>query len=323
MSNIFLHLCSTMPAVFCINGEQIGCCENPCRYLDIAVCHEKFVLMVYPVDQIAHSHCSLSYSTQINCTTPKPTANNDLITITDYGQSHYIICAKPLLVPRLNNHPPCYDTCGACSMSIIYNNINVTSEQKNFNFSLKTPLKTAKMQKINDFYAVLGENEQNLNYILVLNKNLQLVFDCWADRIEITENQIVTLDYINDIAQHGKVNEYNFENGNITKHKSYTVYTKNTPTAPANAYAVPYAFLEAITQEDFSLAKSYLHPSLIQALSDHQIRDFFGNFVDATPAFGTDDFFTIALVYQGKPQFTKKYHFEVVSNLIKNIESID
>ena len=322
MSNIFLHLCSTMPAVFCINGKQIGCCDNPSQYLDILVCQEKFVLYVYPVDQIANTYCSLSYSTQINCTTPKPIANTNLVTITDYGQCHYVICAKPLLVPRLINHPPCYDTCGTCSMSIINNNVNITNGQQNFNYTLQTPLKNAKLQKIDDFYAILGKNELNLSYIMLFNDKLQFLFDCSADKIELTNSSIITLNNAHNIARHGQVTEYSFQKGTVTKEKSYTVYTQNSPTQPANIYAIPYAFLQAVSLADYSLARSYLHPTLNQTLQNDNIRNFFGDFVDITPPITqTHDY--VAIVYTGNPQFVRKFHFELNNNLISNIESID
>jgi len=126
MSNILLHLCSVMPAVFCINDKQVGCCENLCQYLDVVVCQEKFVLYVHPINQITNTYCSLSYSTQINCSAPKPTANTDLIKITDYGHNHYVLCATPLLVPRLTNTPPCYDTCDTYSLSVINQNLHIS-----------------------------------------------------------------------------------------------------------------------------------------------------------------------------------------------------
>ncbi len=322
MSNIHLHLCSTMPAVFCINNEQVGYCENLCQYLDVLVCQEKFVLYVHPIDQIANTHCSLSYSTQINCNSPKPVANTNLITITDYGHNHYVICATPLLVPRITNIPPCYDTCDTCTMSIINQNLNITNAQHNFNFNLQTPLKTAKMQKIDDFYAILGKNYDNSSYIMLLNKKLQLLFDCYADKIEVGNSQIIALEYAHNIAQHGKVTEYSFASGNVKKEKTYTVYTQNIPTAPANSYAIPYAFLQAVSLLDFSLARSYLHPTLNQTLQNDNIRNFFGDFIDITPTF-TQNHDCLALVYSGNPQFVKNYRFTLSQNLIKNIESFD
>lgn len=323
MSKICLHLSSAMPTVFCIDGQQVGCCDSPCNYIDIVVCQEQFVLYVYPVEQISKTHCSLSYSAKINCTSPKPTTNTDLITITDYGQSHYVLFANALLVPRITDNPPCFDTCDTYSLATINNNISVSNNQHNFHFLLKTPLKTAKMQKIGDFYAILGKNDQNLNYVMLLNQNLQLMFECWSDKIEVLENKIITLDLVHDIAQHGKVAEYSITNGNVHKEKSYFVYTQNTPSAPANQYAIPFAFLEAISLDDFSLARSYLHPTLGQTLQNNTIQHFFGDFVYATPSLAPDDLNSVALVYPGTPQFVKKYRFEISDNLIKNIDTIE
>jgi len=178
------------------------------------------------------------------------------------------------------------------------------------------------MQKIDDFYAILGKNHQNSSYLMLLNNKLQFLFDCYADKVEITNSQIITLDHAHDIAQHGRVTEYSYTSGTVTKEKSYTVYTQNTPTRPANSYAIPYAFLQAIAQDDFSLARSFLHPTLNQSLQNSNIRDFFGDFIDITPTF-TQSYDCLALVYAGKPQFVKQYRFELSNDLIKNIESID
>jgi len=321
MSIIYLHLSSEMPAVFYINGQLVGSCYTMCQYVEVCVDEPQFVLNIYPIDQITPSTCSLPYTTLINATTTKPVANNDLITITDYGQNHYVICAKALLVPRIHDADMICDTCEEYSLIAINNNLSISNIDRNFNYTTKSPLISAKIQKINDFCVICGKNEQKSDFILLFNNKLQMLFDCIADKIELTKDKIVTLNYAHDIAEHGKVVEYNIADSRILPGKSYLVYTENTPRVPATPHAIPYAFLEAVLLQDYSLARSYLHPILSQSLKNENIRDFFGDFLEITPPIDKK-LDCVSLVYKGNPRFVKNYRFLVTNNLIKDIDSI-
>lgn len=320
MSNILLHLCSAMPAVFCVNGEQVGCCDNPTQYVSICISQEKFVLYVYPLKQIHRHFCSLSYSVQINCKANKPLCNSDLITITDYGHNHFVIFADSLMVPRLPNCPPCSSAIDDCTATAINNNLYITNENHNFSYALTEPLSEIKLTKLGELYSLNAKTQNNQDFIMVLNKKLQLIFDCLTDKIEVDGNHIVTLQYVHDIARHGIVNDYEVKNASVTKMQKYTVYTQNTPTVPANIYAVPYAFLEAIMIKNYNLAHTYLHPSLSQTLQNEHLSKYFGNFIDMSATFDYPQN-VLALIYDGTPRFVKYYSFDLQDNRIINIDT--
>ncbi len=322
MSNTILHLSSIMPTAFCINGEQIGCVDNPCEYLSVSVSSEDFILYINPLEQINKYSCSLSYYVKISCRTPKPIAYNDLITITDYGHNHFVICAKPLLVPRLIEHKHCTDIYEDCRASYIGNNIYLTNNTNAFSFVSTEPLVNLKLSKNAPYINLLAKTVSNKDYLMLFNSKLRLLFDCTADKIEIVDNHIISLTNVNDIARHGLVKDYEIKDGIVALSKSYTVYTQNTPTTPANLYAIPYAFLEAIAIKNFSLARTYLHPNLAQVLSDEAISQFFGNFVEATPTI-EEPKDVLALVYEGNPRFVKKFHFDLSDNRIINIDTFE
>lgn len=322
MSDIFLHLHSVMPAVFCINGEQVGSIQNPTQYIALSVCQEQFILYVYPLITIHDSFCSLSYSVKINCSARKPFCDNDLITITDYGQNHFVLCADDLKVPRINSHKSHTCASGDCRISILNNQIFAATPRHNFTFTPNHDIIDAKLDKFNDFYALFTETAEQKNYLILLNKNLQMIFDCAADKIEILDNHIITLTKINDIARHGIVHDYSIQGEEIKLTKNYTVYTQNSPVVPANMYAVPFAFLEAVSIKNFTLARTYLHPALSQSLSNDQMSHFFGNFIEANTTFDAPPN-VLALIYPGKPRFVKKYYFELNDNRIINIDSVE
>ena len=92
--------------------------------------------------------------------------------------------------------------------------------------------------------------------------------------------------------------------------------------APANFRALPWAFMEAINVKNFKLARSYLHPSLSQALQDEHLGNFFGDFLEVLPCVN-GEFNVLSLSYQGNPRFVKNYKFDLTENRILNIDCLD
>ena len=80
--------------------------------------------------------------------------------------------------------------------------------------------------------------------------------------------------------------------------------------------------MEAINIQNYTLARSYLHPSLSASLQDNHISAYFGEFLEVTPTLD-GSLYDLALVYNGNPRFVKIYHFEVNANRIVNIDCIN
>ena len=321
MSEIFLHIHSDIPSAFCVNGEQIGFCSKPTDFISISVEKEEFVLYVYPLEQTLPHTSFISYSAKINCKNAKPLCNNSLLTITDYGQGNFVIMCNSLKI----NKPTTTTFCTSLentSLTILQNNLYLANDKNSLSFIPKTPLKDAKLTKFQEFLIIWGKTYTNKDNILITNSNLNLIFDSIADKIEIEDNHIITLQRVNDIAMHGVVNEYQLQNEQVTHLKEYTVYTQNTPISPANTFAIPYALLEAIAIGNFSLARSYLHPSLSATLQDEHLERYFDNFIEATPAFN-HPLNVLALVYPGNPRFVKNFLFDIADNRVLNIDSVE
>ena len=323
MNNYYIHLYSEIPAVFMIDGKQVGFVEYPNQSIDILSDQPSFLLYVYPTIPKHKSNTAISYSAEIAMNAGKLFCDNSNIEITYYGKSHFKINATPLYVhSQAKNIPPFYQKIDDCTFSIIKGTLFAQSKEHNFYYPLPCDLDKINIKKINDFFVLSATEETGQNYILILNANLQLQFDALADKIEFDGKTVVTLQNVYDIARHGLVKTFKFNKTGFAKTQQYSVYTQSEPVSPANYRALPWAFMEAVNIQNYTLARSYLHPNLSQVLKDEHISAYFGDFLEVLPSLD-NDYSVLALVYSGNPRFVKNYKFEIIENRIYNIDCQD
>lgn len=322
MNSYYIHLYSEIPSVFMIDGKQVGFVEYPNQSVDILIDQPSFILCIYPTTPSKDFSTAISYSAQITYKAGKLFSSNKNIIITYYGKFHFKIEAQPLLIhSQLNFNKPYYEKLDEYTFSIIKNTLFVQSKEHNFYYPLPCEINNIKIKKVTNFLVLTAQSYEK-NYILILNAYLQLQFDAIADNIEFDGNKIITLENINDIARHGLVTIFKYNNQNFVKDQQYSVYTQTEPVAPANFRALPWAFMEAINIQNFTLARSYLHPNLSQTLKDDIITAYFGDFLEVLPSID-NDYTVLSLVYSGNPRSVKNFKFEIIENRISNIDCLD
>ncbi len=321
MENYFIHITSAKPMAFSVNSQHIGVVNREYEMLELEVGKENFVLSCYPLES-TQGEIAVPFSAQIEILGGKIISYNDNLTVTDFGNGHFILKAKiPKIIKNSVNLVQFSKILGDNAITIHNNALSISNSKRAFYHPLPYILTSATADDLGTLLFISGMTTENTMYGLFLNKNLQIEFDGIADKIEYTDNKIITLRNINDIARHGLVTIYTREQSGFKKSNQYSVYTQSTPITPASNEALPTAFIEAINIENFTLARSYLHPSLSASLQDEHIRAYFGDFVEVMPTLN-HSLYNLALVYSGNPRFVKIYHFEIKDNRIVDIDTI-
>lgn len=318
MEQFLVHITSESPFMFSVNNHQVGFVENAFNFIDLKI-DESFVLSCYPANQTKHEY-SLPFCAKITVLANKLICNHDNILITDYGKGEFYINVYPQIIPYSpTENEPYYNTMNELSFAINKNILNVSNGKNGLYYPLAQNLSNISIKQNHDLIELTGLTASKKTLGLFINENLQVQFDGVADKIEYDGNQIVTLQNIKDIARHGLVTIYKRTQNGFKKSQQYSVYTKNEPIAPACSEALPLAFMEAVSIENFTLARSYLHPSLSNALQDNAMKAYFGDFIEFNPQ-GANK---IALIYNGSPRFVKIYRFDVKDGRICDIDMVD
>ena len=321
MENYFIQITSTRPMAFSVNSKHIGVVSREYEALELEVEKEDFVLSCYPLESLA-GEIAIPFSAQIEIVGGKIFSKNDNLLVTDFGNGHFIFEAKsPKIIKNSVNLVQISKILDENSISIHKNALNISNNKRTLYYPLPYILSTAEIIDVGPLIFISGTTTDNKMYGLFVNKNLQIEFDGVADKIEYTDGKIITLNNVNDIARHGLVSIYTREQSGFKKSSQYSVYANNEPVPPASTEALPLAFIEAISIENFTLARSYLHPSLSASLQDEHIRAYFGDFVEVLPTLNKITS-NLALVYSGNPRFVKTYHFEIKDNRIVDIDTI-
>ena len=322
MTDIYLHLCSEKNCTFVINNIQVGYVENINQSIDILTDEQFFTLFAYPTNE-NKNFIYFPFSAQLEFISNKLISKSNNIIIADLGANHYRIEIIPFFIlNQSESTPPLHKKTEEIFASLTNKNLILQNKDYFFNYITPCALQDFNLKKISNFYVLYGINYTKQEYLLLLNNKLQFICDCIADKIEFDKNQIITLNYLNDIARHGLVTTYSLKENGFKQNEKYSVYTQNAPITPANIYTIPWAFLQAVNIKNIKLARMYLHSNLSNSLKDEHIISYFGDFVEFFKS-PTQNLNVITLSYNSSPRFVKNYCFEVIENKISNIDIIE
>ena len=128
----------------------------------------------------------------------------------------------------------------------------VITEQNNLIKVINLPCNLIQLKlDILDDYIVLIGNTLYKNYLLILDNKLDILINCYFDKIDITGNQIDIIQHNNDTLSRVKHTVYTYSNS-IHFDKTYYEYKKSDSTN------LPLLFIEAYIAKDFTKIKEYL-----------------------------------------------------------------
>ncbi len=304
MSEICFKLILENSAVVWVNGEYLGQVASSIDFCTES--KQNYIFLIFDTD-----------STQVMVVKVSK-HNNILFCENEYAKLFHQKNNKWLM--WIKSHPtlvataPLYLQKEDLVLTYYADTILIQNAKNSLCYTPRDKLADLRLNKT-DNISILGKVNMR-DYILILNENLQILYEKTADQIEYKGQKIMTLDNINDIARHGLVTIFEYKNNHFEQTEQYTVYTQDTPIYPANEYALPIAFLQAISLKNFTLARTYLHPLLAQNLTDNNIKAYFGDFAEILP--NTDNnLLKLALIYPNN--MIKYYIFELKEHKIYNI----
>ena len=323
----YLRLCGEEKLLFFINKINVGILENNEDYLLIKITDEsEFLLTIFPIQNSPKT--SISYMSKCSLKNNILSSDNPNIIITNYPNNYYKIYAKKIYVNCTNtfgNPIEFQDKENKLILNEFYpQSINFTdSSLHNTSINLNFFVKNAKINEFLQYYAVRGTVDTTNDYLMLINKQGKKLLEVSANKIEITDTEITTLELIKDVNGHGYVTNYLIKNNQIKLEKSYSVFINNYPKKPANIYAINWAFVEAINIGNLSLAREYLTNELNSILDDNHLINFFGNYTEMETNWISDNQMEILVISADFPRVAKIYTFELKDNKISNIENFD
>lgn len=268
MNTFFAHLKSDVPCTIYANGEYVGVCSKR-NSLDLKIDTKD---VYFNVSQVGN-YCpyTLHIFNNNHCV---DTTNNCLIV--PFYNNNYDIYLKSI---KMNENSPTTTLLnqtientkivilnGILSSINIYDNGSIVYSE---NVKL---LDKANVSKVNGNIILKGFTTTNEYFLLVLNSDFELIYSGYFDNLDESNNLITGFTNVYDIAKHGHICEINLDD--LSKINDYYVIKDNGKRCECNEL-IPQAFLEALKVKNFTLAKSYLCPTLANASNSH-FEAFFG-----------------------------------------------
>lgn len=286
--------------------------------LEIAEFQNEFFLYVYPVSKV---ETYLPYTVKISCVNEKLCCDNNHAQLLSLPQNHYVLFLSNLKIQSSFAKEENSQTivCGAekfiCSYEI--GDFSIVRVKQ------KDRIKTFKSEDVSYSCEVSKFSCGVVFEFFCTDKNMVVVYldgefyPLYGNKIEVSENEIKTLNSLCDLAMRGVVKTYCEKGKILIESKTEFVYMKNTPKRTQNENLFSLAFLESVRADDIEEARRYLSNQLNERLSDDHIRAFFGNMGEIKKiAYYNDD---SCVVYDEFKKNPKVFTFEFSDKKISNI----
>ena len=269
MNKYFAHIKSNVPVSLSANGEYIGISSKR-NAIDLLVTTPDLFLTVSPIGNYSPYTAHIS-----NHSTCVDTTNNCVIV--PYYNKHFDIYLKhnklyeqsattTLLNTTIENYTINVLNGINSSLSIYEKNILVYSD-------ILPLLSNATASRENNNVILKGYTIEKEYYILIMNKDFEILYSGYFDNIEDTSNKIIGLTKSYDIAKHCHICE--IDKSSPQNINDYYIIKDNIPICKIDEL-IPRAFLEALKVQNFELAKKYLSDTLSKASNSH-FKTYFGD----------------------------------------------
>ena len=318
MEKNLIYLTSEFETEIKVNDIYLGSISPPYFNLAFETDEPRFYINSHPLN--TYSAILLPNTIKLEYLNNKYVTNDQFCALTELEPHKYLLkITHPVLEKAIFTQPYSKNLDGT-TVNVYENLLNVANQSNQIFFPLKHSLTDINATQIQNHIFLTATTSDNKQFALIINKNLQIRFETIADKIEFDGKRIIELNKLCSIANHGRVTIFSLNESDVKETDTYLTYIDKIPTPPANNFSIPQAFLECVMLKDFSLARSFLHPTLNSTLDDSTLTNFFGNFVSILTT-SISDSVTLALTYDAKPQFVKYFTFSLSNSHITNINS--
>ncbi len=332
---IFLHLLATFDALVDVNDYKLGTIER--KFLEPVSLKidnfSKILLKVAPLESENSEHKKLlGYVSHLKLKNGQLRSSNNLVKITKYPNNHYEVL---LLENSLINHimpevlaQNSYNMKNSTHVVTVFfdgiNQISIEGKEMIFNHKIDYNITGVEVEKLNSKNLVIikADTKGNDIYTLILgyDNDYRVLFEGLVHKIEVEDKKITLLKKAKDFAKQATVEEYEIENNKIKLSEEYNVYLENQAKIANNRLLIPFAFLQAVKQKNYDLARNYLSAELTEVLKDEHLKAYFGNFQAVKQAiYEQHPSNKIAIIYEDDVNVAKVFEIEFLENKITNI----
>ena len=319
MKEFNLHFYSKKPCNIFINGELVGLIDNIQKFfIDMVVFSNTLVVTCEPISNSTETLIPISF--KLTYENNKLTSNLPSAKIIPFPNSNFdvVLNFKKLM---LNNKTSLFNKkLGSFNVLAMIDSISTISIFSNDNnlFTTQTDFLTNfEAEQINNLI-VCTANTNSGTFMLIFNTTTSEVLVCDEFmQIEKTENNIKALKNLNNTLKHGKVFDVDLKTSTVT---NYNVYLEEFLSL-SEQNLIPLSFLEAIKEEDFKIAMTYLDPKL-NDVTEEKLKQYFDGIDEIyyNCYYLKQDVCNYTIISKNS---TKNFNFYMVNNKIAEIEEVE
>lgn len=319
MKEFNLHFYSKKPCNIFINGELVGLIDNVQKFfIDMVVFSNTLVVTCEPISNSTETLIPISF--KLTYENQKLTSSLPSAKIIPFPNSNFdvVLNFKKLM---LNNKTSLFNKkLGSFNVLAMIDSISTISIFSNDNnlFTTQTDFLTNfEAEQINNLI-VCNANTNSGTFMLIFNTTTSEVLVCDEFmQIEKTENNIKALKNLNNTLKHGKVFDVDLKTSTVT---NYNVYLEEFLSL-SEQNLIPLSFLEAIKEEDFKIAMTYLDPKL-NDVTEEKLKQYFDGIDEIyyNCYYLKQDVCNYIIISKNS---TKNFNFYMVNNKIAEIEEVE
>lgn len=319
MKEFNLHFYSKKPCNIFINGELVGLIDNVQKFfIDMVVFSNTLVVTCEPISNSTETLIPISF--KLTYENNKLTSSLPSAKIIPFPNSNFdvVLNFKKLM---LNNKTSLFNKkLGSFNVLAMIDSISTISIFSNDNnlFTTQTDFLTNfEAEQINNLI-VCTANTNSGTFMLIFNTTTSEVLVCDEFmQIEKTENNIKALKNLNNTLKHGKVFDVDLKTSTVT---NYNVYLEEFLSL-SEQNLIPLSFLEAIKEEDFKIAMTYLDPKL-NDVTEEKLKQYFDGIDEIyyNCYYLKQDVCNYTIISKNS---TKNFNFYMVNNKIAEIEEVE
>lgn len=319
MKEFNLHFYSKKPCNIFINGELVGLIDNVQKFfIDMVVFSNTLVVTCEPISNSTETLIPISF--KLTYENNKLTSSLPSAKIIPFPNSNFdvVLNFKKLM---LNNKTSLFNKkLGSFNVLAMIDSISTISIFSNDNnlFTTQTDFLTNfEAEQINNLI-VCNANTNSGTFMLIFNTTTSEVLVCDEFmQIEKTENNIKALKNLNNTLKHGKVFDVDLKTSTVT---NYNVYLEEFLSL-SEQNLIPLSFLEAIKEEDFKIAMTYLDPKL-NDVTEEKLKQYFDGIDEIyyNCYYLKQDVCNYTIISKNN---TKNFNFYMVNNKIAEIEEVE
>lgn len=307
---VYLHIYSQISGRICFNSKHDTILEEQTKIKIKIKFLNNFYFEFTPINSNIYSNFLCEILTQQN-TLYTSSKNIHIIKLDDIN--YYIIIQPPRLssVNILSNSS---QEINLKNKKIIYNlgKLEIIDKNKYNSINISNNARHFKLIEQNGIIFLISNDNQK-NNLHIINFNLNHI-ETSANKYQIKDNEIQCINNLKTFAKHQKITCYDTNTLNITREFIGYKHKPNIDNLPKKV--LPFAFMQCIQVQDYTLAQSFLDPNTFTGkLTKIKAQSFFENFyLICTPQIKKADN-TICLLYKNNNKYSCKYFtFEFNNN---------